>query len=255
MSDDTATDVWGRMFADYHAGVGKPWTIRRDDGHLDEGDCTAAYVEPPLPEAEQDLLGRLKGRVLDIGCGPGRHLLWLQERGVEAVGIDFSPGTVEVARSRGCREVYVMDVAALDFPADSFDGVIMMGNNVGLAGTLEATEELFRILHRMVRTGGLLVGQTRDPLATHDAAHLAYHAANRSRGLPPGRVRIRLEYDGMAGEWFDLLMLEPPALVELLGRTGWDIEEILTGLDGGVTYIAARCRARSERSGETAHAS
>jgi len=242
MSDDSTTDVWGRMFADYHAGVGKPVTICRDDGYLDEGDWPAAYVGPPLPQAEQDLLGRLGGRVLDIGCGPGRHLLWLQERGVEAVGIDFSPGTVEVARSRGCREVYVMDVTALDFPAGSFDGVIMMGNNVGLAGTLEATAELFRTLHRIVRTGGLLVGQTRDPLATDNPAHLSYHAANRRRGLPPGQVRMRLEYDGLAGEWLDLVLLEPAALVELLQRTGFDVEECLTGLEGGVTYVAARCR-------------
>lgn len=231
------------MFGDYAAGRGKPVVIRRDDDYLDEGDWPGAYVGPPLPAVEEDLLGRLRGRVLDVGCGPGRHLLWLQGCGVEAVGIDYSPGTVEVARQRGCRQVQVMAVTALEFPAGSFDGVILLGNNVGLAGTVAATEGLLRHLSGLVRPGGLLIGQTRDPLATQNPAHLAYHEANRRRGLPPGQVRIRLEYDGLVGEWLDLLMLQPGALTDLLDRTGWEVEELVPCPGDGTVYAVARRRA------------
>ena len=36
-------------------------------------------------------------RVLDVGCGPGRHARALAERGIEVVGVDISPRFVELA--------------------------------------------------------------------------------------------------------------------------------------------------------------
>ncbi len=53
--------------------------------------------------AERRGLRFVRGRVLDVGCGAGRVGLELQERGHEVVGIDASPGAVEVARRRGVR--------------------------------------------------------------------------------------------------------------------------------------------------------
>jgi len=40
------------------------------------------------------------GRVLDIGCGPDRHSLWLQESVFDVVAIDISPLAVRVAKAR-----------------------------------------------------------------------------------------------------------------------------------------------------------
>lgn len=37
-------------------------------------------------------------RILDIGCGPGRHALELAERGMRVHGIDISETFVEIAR-------------------------------------------------------------------------------------------------------------------------------------------------------------
>jgi SAM-dependent methyltransferase len=45
-------------------------------------------------------LGLVPGsRVLDVGCGPGRHALALAEQGIEVVGVDISPRFVELARA------------------------------------------------------------------------------------------------------------------------------------------------------------
>jgi len=49
------------------------------------------------------VLRRARGPVLDIGCGPGRHVRALADRGVAALGIDASPAAVRVARDRGTR--------------------------------------------------------------------------------------------------------------------------------------------------------
>ena len=40
-------------------------------------------------------------RVLDVGCGPGRHVVTLARRGVLAVGADVAPAAVRHARARG----------------------------------------------------------------------------------------------------------------------------------------------------------
>jgi len=57
--------------------------------------------QKPLDRALLDAFGtevRGKGRVVDLGCGPGQVARYLHERGVETIGIDLSPATVRVAR-------------------------------------------------------------------------------------------------------------------------------------------------------------
>ncbi|MDQ7903851.1 methyltransferase domain-containing protein [Phytohabitans sp. ZYX-F-186] len=64
-----------------------------------------ALAEAPL---ERALLGTFAelvqagggGRVADVGCGPGRITTHLDKLGLDACGVDLSPGMVEVARRR-----------------------------------------------------------------------------------------------------------------------------------------------------------
>src|SRR5260370_42231019 len=56
----------------------------------------------PITAAEQELLARLTGPVLDIGCGPGRIVEGLASRGVVALRVDPAAGAGALARRRGC---------------------------------------------------------------------------------------------------------------------------------------------------------
>ncbi len=56
--------------------------------------------------AEERLLDHAVAPVLDIGCGPGRHLLALARRGVAALGLDVTLSAVRLARSRGAVVVH-----------------------------------------------------------------------------------------------------------------------------------------------------
>jgi len=44
--------------------------------------------------------GAIEGRVLDVGCGTGEHVLMAAERGLEATGIDSAPRAITAARSK-----------------------------------------------------------------------------------------------------------------------------------------------------------
>ncbi len=47
-----------------------------------------------------ELEGLAPGRALDLGCGNGRHALWLAERGWRVTAVDFSTEALRQARER-----------------------------------------------------------------------------------------------------------------------------------------------------------
>src|SRR5438132_7335064 len=64
-----------------------------------------------------DVLGLEAGhRVLDVGCGPGRHAPALARRGNEVVGVDVSPRFVELARAGGPPDAPVEGLDARRLP-------------------------------------------------------------------------------------------------------------------------------------------
>lgn len=78
-----------------------------------------------------ELLALPKGaRVLDVGCGPGRHAVELAKAGLDVVGVDVSRRFLEIAAQR-CREARVkasfFEVDARQMPFDDeFDAVISL---------------------------------------------------------------------------------------------------------------------------------
>jgi ubiquinone/menaquinone biosynthesis C-methylase UbiE len=69
-------------------------------------------------------------RVLDVGCGPGRHSLALARRGMHVVGVDHSPDFVRLARdaaeTEGLSARFVeLDVRDLEY-GDEFDATICL---------------------------------------------------------------------------------------------------------------------------------
>ena len=84
----------------------KVYYLRRDEEYI-----VAKYFRP-------------QKKVLVLGCGAGRTLLPLYEKGFEVTGIDITPKMVEAAKAKVSGlpiQVFEMDACHLKFPKNSFD--------------------------------------------------------------------------------------------------------------------------------------
>jgi SAM-dependent methyltransferase len=118
--------------------------------------------EGRAPEpAVLDLAARLKAegrrRVHDLGCGPGRHLLFLAAEGFEASGSDFSPAAVETCRRRLqeaglSAPVTLAEMTELPAEDGSLDAVIAW--DVVYHGTLDTIRRTVAGVRRKLSPGG-----------------------------------------------------------------------------------------------------
>ena len=104
-----------------------------------------------------DALGLEPGmRILDVGCGPGRHALALASRGIEAHGVDLSPDFIELAReaATGLPATFaVLDVRDLDFDREFDAAICLCQGGFGLLGG-EDDEAVIGRIARSVKPGG-----------------------------------------------------------------------------------------------------
>jgi len=219
--------TFGKGLKAYCNGDQTPHRIHRDDGYVDTASFDAYFSEyKDWPQYEKDALREVRGAVLDIGCGAGRHALWLQQRGFRVTAIDISPEAIEVAIMRGVRDCKVMSGLQLSFDKTSFDTVLLLGNNFGIAGNPEATKKMLQDIHRITTLEGRIIASSRDPAVTDNPAHLRYHELNRKRGRSIGQVTIRIEYKRELGDWFDLLLVSPSDMSRISEAAGWKMTRL-----------------------------
>ena len=92
-------------------------------------------------------------RVLDVGCGGGRYLLFLRDRGYEVAGVEPNAQAAQVLREAFDLEVHAGDLQSAGLPDASFDVITFWW-------VLEHTHhpvDVLREAHRLLRPGGRVV--------------------------------------------------------------------------------------------------
>ena len=86
--------------------------------------------------------------MLDLGCGPGRDMAWLENRELRVVGADLSWGMLAQARTRAAGPLVQADMHALPFATGHFAAVWCMAALLHLpkAAAPRALAEMRRVL-------------------------------------------------------------------------------------------------------------
>jgi SAM-dependent methyltransferase len=128
-----------------------------------------AYLRYSFTRGTEQEVGALAGaldlrpgqRLLDVGCGPGRHAHALARRGVEVVGVDISQRFVDLAAEDAPDGATFVrrDARALTFDGE-FDAAISLCQGAfGLAGgpgaPLDADGDVLDGIARALRPGGV----------------------------------------------------------------------------------------------------
>jgi SAM-dependent methyltransferase len=101
-------------------------------------DYLALYPHRDAAEAEQlvSLIGQFTGwtsgwRVLDVGCGPGRHAAALEGAGLSPIGLDLSAALLRRAREVTTAPLVRADMRQLPIRASSMDACLSLFTSFG----------------------------------------------------------------------------------------------------------------------------
>ena len=87
----------------------------------------------PVDTADETVIDRCSGPVLDVGCGPGRFVAELNARGVAALGVDIAETAVALNRRQGMPALLRSVFATL--PGEGrWPAVLLLDGNIGIDG-------------------------------------------------------------------------------------------------------------------------
>ena len=149
-----------------------------------------ALEEPRVRSAVGDVRGQ---SVLDLGCGTGRHAIWLAAAGAVVTGVDFSEGMLDEARrkARGAGIDFIQHDLhhPLPFLDRSFDVVVS-----GLV--LEHLRDLrafLREAYRVTRVRGRAVVSAMHPAMFLRGSQARFTDPSSGQVVKPGSVAHQLD--------------------------------------------------------------
>jgi SAM-dependent methyltransferase len=157
----------------------------------------------PVGGVDGRVLARVHGPVLDVGCGPGRHVRALARRGVLAVGVDVSAAAVTLARRRGAVAVRASVFDRVP-GAGRWRSALLLDGNIGIGA---CPTLLLDVVASLLAAGGEILVELR----------------------PPGGgvviEELRLEHAGACSAWFRWATVAVDAIDDLATAAGLGVVE------------------------------
>jgi SAM-dependent methyltransferase len=176
------------------------------------------WFDDARPE-ELRLLQDAVAPVLDVGCGPGRHVRALNSLGVSAVGLDHAPSAIAFARGLGTPAI----LGSVFEPVPSegrWATALLLDGNVGIGGDPVG---LLRRLRQVLRPSGSVLAEVEAP------------------GYGTGPLRVRAELAGeVASVWFPWTLVGADVIGRISDEAGFVLASIRA--DGGrwFAHLVAR---------------
>ncbi len=147
---------------------------------------------------------RQRGRLLDLGCGPGQTTAFLNNCGVQSIiGADISPQMIAVAREQNPPlEFEVADILSLPFADQTFGAAVAFYAIVHF--DFEQLKQAFTEISRVLMSGGEFL--------------FSFHIGDQT-------VHLDEFLDKPVN--IDFYFFEPPKIIALLNETGFEIVDAI----------------------------
>ncbi|GLZ49547.1 methyltransferase type 12 [Actinomycetospora sp. NBRC 106375] len=166
------------------------------------------------------LLERCSGATLDLGCGPGRLVVALADRGVAALGVDVSVQAVERCLERGAAVLHRDAFERL--PGEGrWQHVVLADGNIGIGGDPVA---LLRRCRALLADGGTVL------LELEAGADLWCGTAYLEG---PDDLTVR----EAGGPWFPWAVLGPDGVDAVAAEAGLEVAERHQTADGARCFV------------------
>jgi ubiquinone/menaquinone biosynthesis C-methylase UbiE len=194
--DDVAMLDWTREY--FERGYAQRWGLQSPSDHV-RLEVNGLYKLLQLSSTS---------RIIDIGCGHGRHAVTLAERGLDVIGLDFAVALLNRARHvatelRAPVRWIRGDMRRLPFRSECAGAAIVM-DAFGFFETEEEHQAVLREAARVLTTGG----------------RLGLKVVNGGLVLDAFRERDREERDGTVVSVSRTLKLDPPRMMERISVSG-----------------------------------
>ncbi|MFX1563940.1 MAG: class I SAM-dependent methyltransferase [Promethearchaeota archaeon] len=124
-----------------------------------KGEFLELEIHPELPAHMERFKSRGVRRILDLGCGSGRHMVYLAKAGFEVFGMDIAPSGLcatlqALAKEQLVGHVTLSDMQVLPYESDFFDAVISI--RVIHHNRLKLIQQTVAEIWRVLRYNGLV---------------------------------------------------------------------------------------------------
>lgn len=216
----------------YRAGDrGAAVGMRTDVGGAEDVPAALFFRTPEeMGPVERAALDLARGRVLDVGAGPGAHALPLARSGLPVTALEILPQALAGLRSGGVADVREGGLETVG-PDERFDTVLLLMNGLGLAGTRAGLGPFLGALEALLAEGGRILADSTDPRGW-DVDEDGRYA---------GEVHMQLGFAGAWGEPFPFLFVDADTLREIGASLGLEVALAAEEADG--RYLAVITRA------------
>jgi 2-polyprenyl-3-methyl-5-hydroxy-6-metoxy-1,4-benzoquinol methylase len=193
-----------------------PWyeALFENYGQKYDNECFTQGTTGECDFIEKELNYNKTLRIIDVGCGTGRHALELTNRGYSVTGIDFSESQLKRAREKAAQKGLKIDFLrhdARDMPfQNEFDAAIMMCE--GGFPLMETDEMNFEILKNVSKA---LKNKAKFIFTTLNGLFPLFHSINDFHAA--GKVEGNATYNSKS---FDLMSFRDYNLTNVVDDDG-----------------------------------